>query len=370
MGNPLLIAAGGMALLFPMMVLTFSLMLDIGMAGSGMLLLICLRFLWSPWLLFCITGCLLFFYLRRQSIVIDQEGIAFHHFLFYGRAPRYAWSEFVQIRHMTRVIEAIKKRPLEYLVFIDRYGNSFRIQILSAAQKARISGQKNRLKRYFLKMFSDENLFFAGDGHPLSLQEAIEVFYPPITPLDEEEKKKIPVFCFVGAGWSVDLTARCRQVCTLAAFILLLALVLFWLAAEFLPLDIWEYLFRKLIFWLAGALAFALAWRYLRAEKSRESAWLSSGLIAAVAVLLMMTLTTLLPAWFGKADNETFRLEENNSLQQTWRSTVFPHASFQIRSDRRYRKYDKLETELELPLYRLPGLQSISGDTLKSLHKE
>jgi hypothetical protein len=154
---------------------------------------------------FLLGGALILSHLKKVAIVVDEQGIRFHGFLFFNIGKSYEWREFAQIRRST--LYHLDK-GYDVLVFIDCYGRSFFIRV----------GAKRRRS----------DIFFAGDGHALSLPEIIERFYHvPITPLEEAEKKKIPALR-QGFGWNINVsTGRAAHVVLAALGVVLLGFVLY-----------------------------------------------------------------------------------------------------------------------------------------------
>jgi hypothetical protein len=265
-----------------------------------------------PIMLFLLVGALILSRLRKVAIVVDEQGIRFHGFLFLNIGKSYEWREFVQIRRSTCCVG----REYDVLVFIDRYGRSFFIRVGAKGRKGAI--------------------FFVGDGHALSLPEAIERFYHlPMTPLEEAEKKKIPALR-QGFGWNIHVSkGRAAHVVLAALGAVLLGAVLYllYLPAFFL-LESAPRNALVLAYWLAAGAGFLLSWRYLkpvREEESWEAAWLVSLLFAAALCFMTASAISLLPL-LGEARQETFLVpkEENDRFpnRQTWRAERDASLSF------------------------------------------
>jgi hypothetical protein len=234
---------------------------------------------------------------RNLAIVVEEKGMAFHGFLFTNIRKHYEWQDFVQIRRMPQ-------SQGDVLVFIDRYGRSFLI---------RFGKQRTPKRKFFPWSFSWSELkkekqnrpirFFVGDGHALSLLEAIEEFHGPVTPLEEGEKKKIPAL-HQGFCWNPVIEGRASRLALAATCLILLTLAGHF--TQYFLLDTWQSRACGWADWLFCGLGFFFAWRCLKREESREAAWIISLLFAAPLWFLATPAATLLPVWLGEARQETF----------------------------------------------------------------
>jgi hypothetical protein len=275
-------------------------------------------FIFPLYLLVCLA---LHVYLKNLAIVVEEKGVTFQGFLFSNIGKHYAWQDFAQIRR----VPPSQPSQREALVFIDRFGRSFLVHF---------GKPETPPKRKFFSWFALQKeekrrtpvRFFVGEGHALSLPEAVEAFYGPVTPLEEAEKKKIPALnpCF---GWNPVIKGRASYLVFAATGLILLALILGNLTPYFL-LDNWQKHACGWASWLFCGLGFTFAWRCLRQEESREAAWIISLLFAAPLWFLVMPTATLLPAWLGGARQETFVLQNNCCNQQNWQSETNPDLSF------------------------------------------
>jgi hypothetical protein len=181
--------------------------------------------------------------------------------------------------------------------------------------------------------------FFVGEGHALSLSEAVEAFHGPLTPLEEAEKKKIPALN-QGFCWNPVIEGRASHLVFAATCLILLALALGNLTSYFL-LDNWQKHACGWAGWLFCGLGFAFAWRCLKEEESREAAWLISLLFAAPLWFLATPTATLLPVWLGEAEQETFVLQDDHVYDQNWHAEKIPGLSFTQEIPREYRAHKR-----------------------------
>jgi hypothetical protein len=294
--------------------------------------------------LFLLAFLALHAYLKNLAIVVEEKGVTFQGFLFSNIGKHYAWQDFVQIRR----VPPSQPSQGEALVFIDRFGRSLLIhfgkpetppkrKFFSWSIFAELRGKKqNRPLR-----------FFVGEGHVLSLSEAIEAFHGPLTPLEEAEKKKIPAL-----NRNPVIEDRASRLVSAAACLLFLALVQNYGTPYFL-LDTWQSRACGWAGWLFCGLGFAFAWRCLKKEENREAAWIVALLFAAPLWFLVTPTATLLPVWLGEARQETFVLQDNRGRQQNWQSEANPELSFTQKIPRN-RQAHKLGARREFTVYHGP----------------
>jgi hypothetical protein len=331
--------------------------------------------LWSLLILCLIVLIGMFLYFWNQRIVIDRKGIALQGFLFQSMEEYYGWHEFVQIYRATlpRATGAFGANGRHVIALIDRYGKSFLLPSnASVAPNADTVSRWASLAAWYKKLHQPKtsDLLFLGEGHPHSLLEAIEKFYGPVGTPDKTVARKIPALSgsisFPGIRWNIDVTTgRLAHVIIAASFVVMAsAYIDFNVTSDFFSLEgIRSDNIRYLICWISSGLAFALAWRYLKREKSREGALVLSVMFAGSLVVLMMPLVTALPLWFGTEEQETFVLKRPTRYGKTqeWRAVATPEKVYfllEIARDRR--KYNEPGTEHEFTLYRGPfGLRSM-----------
>ncbi|MDR3159342.1 MAG: hypothetical protein LBU11_10160 [Zoogloeaceae bacterium] len=320
--------------------------------------------------LFGIGLALLYVHCRKMAIVVEERGVALHGFPFRGRGKFYEWREFAQIRRST-----FQKRDV--VVFVDRYGKSFLLHF----------GEEEAKRGFWFRVFRSwdarRSFFFVGDGHALSLPEAIEKFHAPVTLLEEAERKKIPALCPCG-DWNVDITGKIAHP-ILAALVMVIPGVLFRLS-EFSLLETWQSRLLPLAYCLAVALGFAFSWRYLRelrAKESWEAAWFVSLLFAASLWFLTASAAPLLPVWLGEARKEAFAVPEKEdaaqyqdgvrypySLYQSWRSTREPGVSFRYKIPEERRQYEPGAQREFTVHHGSLGLRAMPRAELRSLWRE
>jgi hypothetical protein len=295
------------------------------------------------------SGCaLVHLRLKKVSIVVDARGIQFNGFLFMGIGKFYAWNEFVQIRRLS----PYSHMGYDILIFVDCYGKSFSIRNGATDPK--------------------NGVFFVGDGHTLSLLEAIERFYPdPIALLDDAERRKIPVLRFWDV-WNINIAGRAMHALMAALGVAVIGFFLH--GIPFFLLENWKSHGLILVHWLAAGAGFALCWHYLKTlrQESWETAWIVSVLCGAALFFLSFSSAPLVPAWLGEARQEQFSVQKrNNTQQQVWRAT------HNFDSERDYllfaldipdgkRRYAP-GAEKEFPLRCLFGLCAMSTDELDAL---
>ncbi|MDR2624808.1 MAG: hypothetical protein LBC37_00565 [Zoogloeaceae bacterium] len=312
---------------------------------------------------------LLYVHCRKMAIVVEERGVTLHGFPFRSRGKFYEWREFAQIRRST-----FQKRDV--VVFVDCYGKSFLLHF----------GEEKAKRGFWSRIFSSRDArssFFVGDGHALSLPEAIEKFHAPVTLLEEAERKKIPALCPCG-DWNVDITGKIAHL-ILAAMVMVIPGVLFRLSG-FSLLESWQSRLLPLAYCLAVAAGFAFSWRYLRelrAKESWEATWLVSLLFAASLWFLTASAAPLLPVWLGEARKEAFAVLEKEdaaqhqndgrypySLYQSWRSTREPGVSFHYKIPEERRQYEP-GAQQEFTVYHGPlGLRAMPQAELHSLWRK
>ncbi|MDR2689784.1 MAG: hypothetical protein LBB76_08525 [Azoarcus sp.] len=305
----------------------------------------------SVWPLFLLTFLALHAYFKNLAIVVAEKGVTFQGFLFSDIGKHYAWQDFAQIRR-------VPQSQGEALVFIDRFGRSIQIYF----------GEPKTPKRQFFSWATSKEKkqnrpvrFFVGEGHVLSLSEAIEAFHGPVTPLEEAEKKKIPAL-------NQDLVIEGRAFCLVIAAACLLLLVLF--LGHRMPyflLDTWQNRACGWVGWLFCGLGFFFAWRCLKQEESREAAWVISVLFAAPLYFLPRPAAPLLSVWLGEARQETFVLQHNCCNQQNWQSAASPDLFFTQEIPCKRQAY-KPGVRREFTVYHgMPGFYAIPFAELETL---
>ncbi|MDR2636723.1 MAG: hypothetical protein LBB55_00105 [Zoogloeaceae bacterium] len=307
---------------------------------------IVMDFLLSPdkgflWFLLLVGVAFLHSHARKIGIVADKKGITFNSFLFLDIGKHYEWHEFAQIRRS-------HFRGNEVIVFIDRYGKSFRIQF----GKETAQSQRPGFFSWFFSSFHSHwkgeiPRPFVGDGHPFSLPEIIEKFHAPVTPLDEAERKKIPALTGL-FSWDVGIAGRAGHLVLAALCMALLSFVLYNQGMDFFLLETWQSRGLILVCWLAGGLGFVFSWRYLRDLRQKESweaAWIVSLSFAACLWFLVTSIASLLPV-YGETRQEAFfvvRAPDGlyEASRQYWHSVNEPdRLSFWVKIPRERRQYD------------------------------
>jgi hypothetical protein len=189
----------------------------------------------SFWILFFIAFACFHSWYQRVGIVVDEKGLVFKGFTGFrllglpNVIKFHAWEEFTQIRRST-------VHNHEVVVFIDRYGRSFFIfQKKEDIRRPPLSFFRSILRRHTASYAR----FFVGDGHTLSLSEAIEAFHAPITLLEEAERKKIPALN-PWPSWNVPVTGRVARLVFAVLCALFLDIALPIHTSRFSLLETWQ----------------------------------------------------------------------------------------------------------------------------------
>jgi hypothetical protein len=312
--------------------------------------------IWSIILIGMIFIVEIFFYFWKQSIVINKNGIAFHNFIFGHMEEFYEWQELAQIHRAILPNRSRKSgsHGKNVLVFTDKYGKIFLLPASTEAHPA------------------PRNVFhFVGYQHQLSVLETIEKFYGAVELSNEDAQQKTPLLS--GIRWNTCIKGRSGHVAITSLIIATVAAYLSnTIATGFLPLTVWNNNICIIIYWITGGCSIRLAWQYLQHGKSRESALMLSALFAASIIFLMLPTTTLLPVWFGTAQQDTFFLAKyNTNKNQYWRSVSAPRSVyFTLRLDRENRKYNQPGTEHEFTVYHsVFGLKSINMKEIEAMQQ-
>jgi hypothetical protein len=320
------------------------------------------------WFLLFTGFALLHSHLRKISIVMDEKGVTFNGFLFANIEKHYGWHEFAQIR-------SSHFRGNDVIVFIDRYGKSFRIQF--GKEEAELPQKKPcfRLPRRGERPPRP----FVGDGHPFSLPDIIERFYAPVTPLNETERRKIPAL--TGFSWDTGSAGRVGHLALAVLCMVFLNIVLRIHNINFFLLETWQSQSLILGYWLVGGLGFVFSWHYLRdfrQKESWESTWIVSLSFAACLWFLVTPAAILLPLYLGEARQETFFVPRTQDVlypnRQYWHSVNEPERlSFWVDIPHKQRQYKPGDpgAQREFTVYRGPlGFYAMPFTEIKPLWTE
>jgi len=272
-------------------------------------------------LLFVLVLTIVFSFWRRKRILIDHQGITFKGF--WGMyVPRYiGWSELAALR--TVDIKLWGRQFQRSLIFFFRFSRERPFPIAAGRQE-----------------------LYCGEGHGLSLLQAVEVFAGPVEPISEQERKKA-----VSLQGTQDLGKEVGHVVLTALLLMAVAVgLLFSLGAYSLPDPVHTY------FYWGGPVAAVLisAW-YMRGIEQKLNMLMPLVIIAGVAVFLMTPVIAGLPCWFGDEMRETFSLTEDGEKEQVWQMVGAPELELRIKAAPKNRVHRGVGATMEITVYRGPG---------------
>ncbi|MCL2076182.1 MAG: hypothetical protein FWH15_07050 [Betaproteobacteria bacterium] len=278
--------------------------------------------------LFIITMFCLLFFVFRPAITINQKGITCINRWGYLRLmPRHcAWNELSQIRlqiHEPKLFGQTMPNLIERkLVFIHRSGKQY---LLTVSQ--------GRFPQVF-----------AGIGHSLSLEEAIEEFAGPIVVLGGKEK--IPALTM-----DDDLGKEVKHVTyiTLGAVILL---VLLGFAPE--PLYLLDNQLEAVFNWTFGLGSIFMALLYMRRVEHNAKFFIAI-LLGCIVWFLVVPFASSLPLFFGEEEQVIFAVSEENDERQRWTAVSDSELTFSLYVHPDERAYKGVGTEHSMTIHRGPG---------------
>jgi hypothetical protein len=289
----------------------------------------------------------LFFLLRRQRITVNAEGMAFTGIpvagcpKFMSPLPKFiAWNKMSSLR--LKEIAPFMRIPLSpyFLLLTNQYRQEYCI-LLGHGKKPR----------------------YVGEGHALSLIEAIEKFHGPLQTLSDEEMAKSPN---LKAFQKLDPV---HERATIVAIVMaLLAFMLLFLAADAVLLDAGA---NPLHFYGAAALlVFGGASLYMRRTRQRMASLFISLLCAGTAAWLTHSLTHSVPRYLGEARPERFAITHEDDEEQRWQNEQEANITFSVFIKPEKRLYKDIGATQTLTLYRGPlGLLSIDRQEFHTLFK-
>ncbi|MDR3055986.1 MAG: hypothetical protein LBU53_11420 [Zoogloeaceae bacterium] len=280
--------------------------------------------------------CILFYLRKNNLITINSKGISSRLFNLYF--PKHIpWDSIVCIHRSS------SGKPLfEHLVFTQKSGgNPLLITIEFGLPR------------------------FIGNGHSLTLIEAIEQFHSSVPELSEEARKTIPALMGM-----VDLGKEAGHVAYTAAGIAVLATILLMLPPRSIQLDVAGNLLHNGIYLIIAILSFAAACVYLWHTKEKRFIPLVALSLSAASTFLIYPLEQQTPAWFGEARKETFAIVHEDNKEQRWQGTSLPELSFSIYPKPERRIYHGKGTQQTLTIYQGHfGLSSMMKEQFQSLYK-
>jgi hypothetical protein len=293
------------------------------------------------------SAFLLFFLFRRQRITVNAAGMAFTGIpvagypSFMSPLPNFiSWDKISSLR--LRETAPFMRIPLSpyFLVLVNQYQQEYCIPLGH--------GKKPQ---------------YVGEGHALSLIEAIEKFHGPLQTLSDEEMAKsqnLKVFQKLDPA---------HERATIAAVVMALpAFMLLFLAADAVLLDAGA---NPLYFYgVAALLAFGSASLYMRRARQRMVSLLISLLCAGTAAWLTQSLTHSVPRYLGEARPERFAIAHEDDKEQRWQNEQEAEITFSLFIKPEKRLYKDTGATQTLTLYRGPlGLLSIDRQELHTLFK-
>jgi hypothetical protein len=194
---------------------------------------------------------------------------------------------------------------------------------------------------------------YVGEGHALSLVEAIERFYEPV----ERVVPITPDFSLPNTH-NGDLGDKNGHIAIVAVLMILAAVAL-------IPFDDVVLLnatpYLVLLCGIAALIVYMLAWRYARwSERYYGITGFVSVLCAGTAGILMLALLNIAPSRLGEAYTETFAIARETEREQIWQSLQTPDMNFPLYLNSAERVYRGIGTQQTFTLYRGPvGLLAI-----------
>ncbi len=265
------------------------------------------------------------FYHRRLRIVIGPNGISCSGF-WLNQMPRHStWDDFAQIRFTTVTTRA--KGQLRIIVFTHKHGKQY--QLFVSTQNDPVTTQ--------------QEFFYIGDGHTLTLSQAIETYSGPAVELSGEDKERS--FAQFGV---VELGKEVGHIAYAALVVAILAVILLYLPGRLVTLDS---AFHKPFYWTVGICVVAAACWHMRRNKDKL---LPAMLLAIVVVFMTTQILGYVSLWLGEKQQEPFRIVIENDEEQHWQSLSDPVVSILIRTQPEGRSFKGVGTERTLTLYRGP----------------
>jgi len=261
-----------------------------------------------------------FRFFRRKRIVVDEHGITFKGFFQVEIPPHIGWEELAMVR-VTEGGTSRRKGGCQSLMFCFLFGA---VRLFPVTQ--------------------GEQELYCGEGHSLSLRRAIGVFAGPVEPLNADEQKMASSLTLLDLGKEVG------QIATAAAFIMLVAVLLFATELRALPDPMHKY-----FFWSVGGLAFLLAIWHMRSSENKAIMLFCAVLFAGTSAFVVLPCLAGLPLLLGEKSKQAFFIVEDNRHQQVWETRSSPPLRITVKAAPERRIHHGVETRLEMTVYRGPG---------------
>jgi hypothetical protein len=227
-------------------------------------------------------------------------------------------------------------------------------------------GPCGELKRQLFFMRHDAQVY-VGEGHTLSLLQAIEKFHA-VTQLSKDEEEKIirrrtETLAAIG-GKKVHIVAF-----TAIALAFLLVLLIPFAYAR--ALETAESHRAYMIFCCAvGLIAFLAACAYTRREKNASFplVLLLNAMFGGVCGLLMVPFIDAGPAWLGERSEEAFAVVREEDDAQHWQGTASPDLVFTLFLPPEERAHQGIGSTKTFTIYRGPfGMVSMKRKEFRAL---
>jgi hypothetical protein len=204
---------------------------------------------------------------------------------------------------------------------------------------------------------------YAGEGHSLSLSQAIEKFHV-ISEQPESDRRKPALEGVNIGGKKVGIVAY-------TALALMLFLVLLIPFSHTYALETAEInQAHKTLYFAIGIVAFlaACAYTYLDKEARFPQALLPSVFLGLACVLLTMPLIDIIPAWLGEKSDETFAVVREEDKAQHWQGTTSPDLAFTLFVSPEKCAHQGVGSTKTLTIYRGPfGMVSMEREEFRAL---
>lgn len=268
------------------------------------------------WVLIAIIAYVI---VRIQRIEIGPDGFSQSGFSLW---PKHTpWEQMLLVRHMNH--GKLAQWGSEGYYFRPLYGNDFVL--------------------YYRRGKSD---VFTGEGHTLSLGQALSIFLGDIPELSEEERQKIPAL-----RYTIDLGKKVGHVAwgALGAVILTIGMLF---VNSLWPLDFPD---RTFLYWTVAAIAFVLSLVYMRKSCTAFFPLIIAGLLASLGAfcLTFSLLNGLIRIW-AEPVPVTFAIADENEHKQVWRAVDDPTLQLTIEEPIKARRHEGIGTEQVLNVYRGP----------------
>jgi hypothetical protein len=206
---------------------------------------------------------LILFFFSWSGVSFNQKGMTSRGCWTLFMPRHCVWSELSQIRALT----------------------------LSAGEAAELVFTHISGKQYLLPISSRKKPLFIGDGHSLSVEEALTQFVGAIELLGDEEREKIPVIAAITklrkAYSDKDLGKEVGHVAYIASGVAIFAFALmFWSGRPYLPSN----LLGEIPYWVFGLVVGLSACWYMRRVKYKLYILLAALFLGSMVMLLLSCL--------------------------------------------------------------------------------